>query len=498
VAFTGRTFDSIRDELLAEWAYQHSLVGEELVTTEGSDAWMSAGAFALTLMPGELEAETLQDQILPDRAGEGFLLRHGNVEGIPRLAAVAAVLLVNVTGTVGASSVPTGRAMTAPSGLRFVVISTVIPREGALDGGGGGSVYVRCVTPGTGGNLGVGTTLTWVSPPVGFDPPGTVAGTQTAGEAAETDSAYAQRVMAWRRNRPGSGNNQDWREWGGAVDGVDVTFVFPNVLGNTTGLPGVVTLLALGPAPGSSTAQTRILSGDALANVAAYIEGTQDAHGAAVPSAQQVQRRPTTMLAGNYSIITATPYVVNITLAVTVAAAYRFPFVTGPYTIASATSKSAFTLTPAPNTLPTAQRPVAGNLIAVAADVRGGYALSTIATVNASTGAVTITEPLPAIPGGGEVVLPAPAVWAAILAKVLPVIDGLGPGDTDRPSASPLVASRWPAPEMEYRPTLYRSALQAAALSVPGVIDATVPAPAADVVPDAFRLVLLGTLTLTP
>lgn len=501
--YVGRTIDQLRDDILAEWAYQYTAAGETLLTARGSDAWRQASAIALVLMPGEAGAENLEDQILPDRANTANLNRHGNVDGVDRGEAVAAELQVNVKGTPGASSATAALTMSAPDGTRYLVTSSPVPEGGALDGLGGGSVFVTAETPGTAGNASVGTILTWTAPPTGFNATALVAGTITEGEDTETDEDYAARVMSTRANRPGSGNRQDWRRWVEAVDGVAAVYVYPNAIDPGTGViatgaAGVHTVVALGPVRGGAASQTRILSAGKITEIEGYIEGTLDAAGDAVPVELQVQLRPTTQPFANCAIRAATQSALAVEIAVAVRDADAFPFTDGGYVTTGTPTTTGFTVTPAPDTLSAAYRPVVGDLLAVENSAAfGGYSLATVATVDIATGAITVAEAMEEAPSAGAAVLPATPLWADILANIGDLFDLQGPGDTDGSPAVPAVASRWPAPDQEGRDTIYRGKLLAVTLDVPGTVTASVTLPAADVKAQPFRLNVLSTLKLT-
>ena len=506
MAFTGRSLTTIRDAYLSELAYQYELAGSAILTSPASPAWMQAGALALLLMAQEREAEVLQDQILPDKATTGFLNRHGNVDGIPRLLASPSTILVAISGTPGASASPVGRALSDTNGTRYAIVSTVIPASGALDGSGDGFVEAQCTLPGVVGNIGVGTTMTWVTAPVGFNPTGTSAGLTVVGEDEELDPSYAARIIAARQNHPASGNRADWREWVEAVAGVDSAFVYERVFVNGgipyTGTLGAVSVVALGPAPTTAT-NTRILSGPELAHIVAYIEGTETAEGVAVPLAAQVQLRPVTIKPGNYAILAAVDNPVPVTVSVTAPGSNAFPFVTplGDYSVAGAPTPTttAFTVTPAPIAVPVSERVAPGDTVAVSCPtVRGLYFLTTVQTVNTTTGAITVSPALPAPPVVGALVLPATPLWDQIRTAVFAVFDALGPGDTDVAPAVPPASSRWPSPETAERGTLYRSQVEAAALSVRGVANAVVTLPGSDVASIPLTLHSLTALRLNP
>ncbi len=502
MGFTGRTFAQIRDSILAEHAYQYTLAGETLLTARGSDAWRQASATALVMMASEAGAENLEDQILPDRADTANVNRHGEVDGVDRAPAVAAELLVNVTGTPGGSSLATGLAMTSPTGTRYTVTTSPVPDGGALDGLGGGSVNVRAEVAGADGNASVGTILTWVSPPAGFDATATVAGTVTEGEEEEDDAEYAARIISNRQTRPGSGNRQDWRRWVEEVDGVESVFVYPNALDRGTGVivtgaAGVLTVVALGPARNGAVSQTRLLSSGKITEIEGYIEGTLDAAGDAVALARQVQLRPTTMKVGNYDIRAATQSSLAVVLTLAVNAENAFPFLDGGYVTTGTPTTTGFTVTPTPGSLGSTYRPAVGDLIAVQnSAVFGGYSLATVATVNNATGAVTVAEAMDAAPASGALVLPATPLWSSVLDEIGALFDLQGPGDTDGSPASPVAASRWPAPEQTARDTIFRAQLSAAALGVVGVVNVGVTTPASDTKAEPFRLNVLGSLKL--
>lgn len=503
MAFVGRTLDEIRDQLLNEWAYQYTLAGEVLLIIEGSDAWRTASSIALSLMAQEHEAEVLQDQILPDKAATAFLNRHGTVDGIAREPATAAVLRIAVYGVPGASSAPTGRALVSSAALRFTVVSSVIPLEGTLDGSGDGTLLVRCATPGTDGNLAVGDTLTWVTAPPSFLASATVLDVETAGEAEQSDGDYAANILAQRQERPGSSNRQDWRTWVLPVDGVDEVYVYERVQGGTPPHPqttGAVLVLALGPLPGTSADYTRAVSGTTLTRIYGYIEGTSDASGNAVVDGAQL--RPVTTPPGSYFVETPTIDETDLDVQVQLSAANAFSYLDfgGHYSVVAspAPTTTTFRVAPAPNTRPAAEQLASGDAIAIAGPTRGGFFLTTASAVNAATGDVVCDPPLDVAPAVGATLRPSTPVWASILAAECALFDALGPQDTDIFPASPLAAARWPSPETSGRPKLYVSQIQAAALSVAGVQNATVAAPIADVTPNALHLPMLRTFSLTP
>lgn len=498
MGFMGRSIDEIRDQLLGEWAYQYNRVGRVLLTVRGSDAWLWAGAMALAIMAQERGLQVLQDQILPDKATLEFLLRHGQVDGLPRRAASPTRLLVSVSGTPGNSAVPGSRALTSPTGVRYSVTSVVIPREGTLNGSGNGTLVITASDPGVAGNLPTGTTLTWVAAPSGFNATATVVTIEQAGEDVESPAAYAGRIIANRQNRPASGNRQDWLNWMDAVAGVVQPFVYPEVrlVGSVaqTGRTGSVLLLPLGPLPDGTSDPTRIVSTGVCDHITAYIEGTEDADGDSVALAAQIQLRPITMPPGTYQAVPATLSTINVEMTLVLGALNDFPFTPsgGDYEVQAVPAPTTGTIyvSPFPDAQPVGARLLSGHPIAVEMpSEEGGFFLTTALGVNGATGEVTLSPALPSAPAANALVLPATPLWSQVLDSVTAVFDGLGPGDTSPPS-------RWPPPEVTGRPTLYVSQLQAAALGVSGVIAATPVTPASDEPADPLELHMMGTLIL--
>lgn len=499
--FAGRTYSEIRTQFLSTLSSYYTQAGYTLLTAVGSDAWMMGGAIGLLHMGLEAQAETLQDQILPDRAQTDFLNRHGVVDGVDRRDATSAQLTLTVTGTPAASTTLAGKSFVDTVGNRFTPTDVSV----TLNGGGTGTVAVTAAIGGVDSNQSVGAILTWVAAPAGFNATATVATVVVVAEDEEVDADYATRIIENRQRRASSGNREDWRTWAEDVDGVDEAYVYPLVSGDTTGTVGTVKIVALGPEQGSSATRTRIVSGTVLTNIANYVEGTHDIHGVAIAAAEQVQKRPVTIGTSAYAFVAATETEQDVAMTIAPVTGSEFSYTDfgGGYTVSAATSTTAFTITPAPDTRVVAERPAVNDTIAVeynlsgANSVRGGYALTTITAVNIVTGAVTVSPALPYTPLVGYDVKPSAPFWATIRDAIFVLFDDLGPGDTDQSPASPLVATRWPTQDVQGRSRLYTVRLLNAALNATGVLSATLTTPGADVVPNAFRLLVLGKLTLS-
>ncbi len=473
--FVARNRATIRDTFLGNWRARYRAAGRDLDITEGADAWMLASALALELEGVEARALALTAEILPDTASDAYVLRHARLIGLDLKPAVAAVHTISVTGSVGASWATTDR-LTSAGGVVFV------PTAGGSLGSTAGSLSVRALEAGTGGNLAADAVLQWSTAPAGMDTSATLVATTTPGVDVESYRSLARRVLAWWKERPGSGNRADWRDWCESVPGVDRAFVYP-LLHPTLGANtlGAVTVVCLAPSP------DLVAAAGVLALASDRVEGAGD-------YVDEGQKRPVTMPAGDYAIVAAIADPTDVTVQVVLGTGFAWPF-SGMYTVTSVADARTFDVAPAPAGIPI------GSLVAVrlpsTAYARGGYGLAKVSGVAGNT--VTLNTDLPAAPAVGATMLPAPDNWTDIRDAILAVFDSLGPGDT-----SP--ATRWPAPSDESPATLYHSALVAAVMGVPGlpgapagtrgIVSANVIAPAADVTPAARHLATPGFITI--
>lgn len=512
MAWDPRTRDEIRDTLLADWGARAEAAGAPVDTREGSYAWLLAGALALVLEAQEAQVDALARELLPDTATTTFLDRHGAVDGVEREPAVAAVLQITVTGTPSALITFGTATLTAPDGTAYTPSQLADGTGGTvtLNGSGAATAYATCATAGTVGNQANTTALAWSARPTDADPTVEVAATTTAGAAAESDAAYALRILARRQERPAAGNRADWQAWCTEVDGVEDACVYP-LLHPTygTGTPGAVTVVALGPPQGTSATNTRVLSADKLQDIRDYIEGTGDSAGGTTGATSQ--KRPVNMMAGNYTIQETAQQFQDLDLSLSLTAVAGGGGTSAPFAYSAAYTVEAV---PAPTTTTfSVTGDVAATITAgkdvlvrvVGSAVRGDYAKTTV-TSSAYDGVsktnIVVSPALPAAPFATGVVLPGLSTWSTIQAKVFEVFDTLGPGDTTPPS-------RWPGLDSRLGSTLYRNQLVAALVArydadgvllsgVPGILDVNVVTPAANVAAPAKTSVVLGQLLVRP
>lgn len=492
--FAPRSRATIRDSILSNLASRYATAGARIDTAEGSDAWFLASAYAVELEALEAQADAQSRELLPDTASASYLDRHGAVEGVAREAAVATTVRCTVTGTAGATITFGSATLLSTAGLVYAPTTLSV----ALDGSGNGTVDFACRTAGAVGNLAASTTLTWSSTPTNANPTATVASTVTTGTDEETDAAYAARLIARRQERPASGNRADWRHWVEAYDGVEEAYVYPLLQppaaypgAGTANVLGCVTVLAVGPAQGDGTTNKRIVGGSAGASLAstvgAFVEGTKDRTGAAVPATLQKQLRPATMAAGDYSIEAIQVSSQNVDIRITNASAYAFPW-SGTMTVDAASTTTSLVV----NGDQRAQNGKAALIFVGTSAKRGGFEMRTLptGTYDGGTNKTTFSFASSALAGTPSgTVYPAPPNWPSIRDALFALFDALGPGDT-----SP--AARWPTEDVRGRATLYVTALIEAVRGVAGVLDVSVVTPAASVVPAAKTVVTLGTMTI--
>lgn len=208
---------------------------------------------ALELFAAHLYLRALADELMPDTA-EAWLPRHGDVWGVPRIAAAKAVGSVVFAGTAGLA-LPSGIAL----GEQWVTTAAAV-----LDSGGAATVPVSATVTGTGGNVAAGTVLQLVSPIAGLGvQAATVATGGIAGGAAEEAAeAWRARILARIRDPGHGGSAGDYRRWALAA-GAGYVGVYGDWIG--AGSVGVVVAMAEATGP-------RVPTSAELARIAAAIE----------------------------------------------------------------------------------------------------------------------------------------------------------------------------------------------------------------------------------
>lgn len=502
MAFTGRSRDTIRSELLSLWAAEYAARGETLQTALGSDAYIRAAALAVIMEGVEAQAEQTALDILPDTASAEALDRHAYVDGIARRAGFTARHTVTVTSAVaGPYTIPAGTRMSASDGTPYVVEDASVTTAG---GPPTGTITVRAIDAGAAGTRTVGDVLTFATAPTGLNSTGTVASTVRDGTDAESDEDLAARIIARRRERPGSGNRADWANWVESYTGTEIaqTFVYPLLSpptsypgAGTANTPGCVTVVAVGPVQGDSVTNTRIVptddastrtAGAELTRIEDYIEGDRLPDGTDVSDTPNDPLRPVTVTPGNYGVEAMTTSSVDVVVDVIVSYANILQWA-GTMTVVSATSS---TLVVSGDQTANAGFRALVNI--GTGNYRGGFKLFTLGAgvfggVNTT---FTMTDSTISTATAASSVYPGHGNFNAMRTAALAYFDALGPGDT-----SP--ASRWPTEDDTARATLYITALAAAVNGAEGVLSATTTTPAADSTPAAKTVKTLSTFRTT-
>lgn len=502
--FTPRTIQEIRDSLLAYWQSEYAAAGEVLLVSAGSDAFILASMVAVVQNACDVQARQVARDILPDQASNEAIARFGYVYGIARKTGVQATCTAQVTGAAPATvyPIPAGTRMSWTDGTLYDVLTTSVttdvPSHATID--------LQCTTVGAAGTRAVNDTLTFVSAPSGLNPTAPVTASTLDGEDEESFAAWAQRIIARLRERPASGNRADWRTWVLDYVGTSIVdaYVYPLLEPPATfpgeGTPdtlGCVTVVAVGPAQGDSTTNTRIVPTDdgstrspgyPLTRIMAYIDGLRDAEGNIIVNGTQL--RPVTMAEDDWAVEAIYTETVNVqaTLVVTTANAFSFS-----YTPAIANTSTTTAVIVAGNYASGGIADLSGLSALVnigTSNYRGGYYRVTLGTGTYDGGTTLTTFPvatMPAAPVFPGTMRGAPANWDTVRAAVLAYFDELGPSDTSPPS-------RWPSEDSQGRSTLYLSALAGIMTATPGVLSATVTTPAANTSPATAKTVLtLGT-----
>jgi hypothetical protein len=499
MAWTARDSATIRESILANRRARYLIAGYDLSTIEGSDAFREGDAYAIELEGVEQRALAMTEEIFPDSASEPMLERHAGLIGLARKGATSSVLNVTTNGTASTSFPITTETLNAADGIKYTAVDDdgVALTAIVTDVLGVANFKVKAQTTGIQTNKIIGTRLTWSSAPTGMYSQATVTSTATTAADRESNDDLKARVLRWWRDRPASGNRAHWLDWAESRSAVFRAYVYP-VTSTTLGphTLGAVRVLMLGAAAARTVSNPFGFSADNIQDFLDYVRG--DGLYAASGGQISAGMDPEDAFGG-----TPAAQVQAVTLTIVNAASAPFPF-TGTYTTAAGSTTTVINVTTDPSAAGATQVNT-DDIIAVkmpaTAEVRGGYAYRKVFSRN--TTSITLADPLPAAPDPAVAVRPAAANCEAIKDAVLGIFDRLGPGDVDT-GLYPRSA-RWPSSLEDGPFTLYRAALSACAMGIPGygvvgitgVLSATATTPATDVTPPAFTQLVPGDIVLT-
>lgn len=519
--FTPRNAAAIRTALLADWRARYLALtpSQDLAVEEGTDAYNQADAWAKSLEPAEYLSGEATKRVLIRGQFSTDLDQSAEDNGTAREPASAGRFTVPVTGPLSASTPVSGATLSDASGLRFTPIDPVTGATLtaiATDGAGAGSITVEAQTLGTDGMVGAGTVLTWSTAPTGFPATATVSAVARRGENAESDAALQTRLIQRRREKPGSGNRSEMREWGRAVSGVEECFVYPRARVNGAGewfyeVPGCVVMEPVGPAPdedsyvqnsdgtlgaGLDPSTTRIPSAELLELVRSFLDGTTDADGDAVPEGSRVQLYPAPMNPDNLNVRAPDFDYYDVRVEITTEPSVApWPWGVGA---GNPPVRNVVSATTTALTLDDVTGILADSRLAVELgvdDIQGAWWLATVQSVVGSV--VTLTSPMPAVPSAGTDVRPDCGLWNTVREVVLKFINGLGPGDARIDlgggsfSTVNVMSARYPRPPT-WPDKVFTSAVATAIGNITGVAGVNVTYPAGNRTPLVGQLFVPG------
>lgn len=170
----------------------------------------------------------LADQILPDTAEAGYLVRHASNWGLRRKGGTAASGIATASGS-DATAIDAGTVLVRVDGARFRTTAAVVIAAGTA------ALPIEAEIAGEDGNTAALAQLTFASPIAGVQATATVtADALTGGSADEEYEALRARLLQRIRNPAQGGSKSDYERWALEVDDVTRAWVYPNYLGDGT------------------------------------------------------------------------------------------------------------------------------------------------------------------------------------------------------------------------------------------------------------------------
>ena len=164
-------------------------------------------------------AERAKQNLWLTATGDDLDILGGEYE-VPRKAAVAAVLTIQLPGTNGTIIPATADFVGDSNGVRY------FPDSSATVTGGFATMTVTAEGAGISGNLQIGDTMSIGTQVPGAETVASVTVVDTVGTERETDDAYRIRGLDATRSEGGGGNSFDYRNWAQEVSGVARAFPY--------------------------------------------------------------------------------------------------------------------------------------------------------------------------------------------------------------------------------------------------------------------------------
>jgi uncharacterized phage protein gp47/JayE len=221
VSYKLLTYDEILEAILID--YENQLPGAD--TSQGSDIYIKATAFASALWGQYQHQAYILRQIFPDLADTENLERHAATYGIYRKPASKASGKITFTGQDG-TVIPAGTQAGAFDGLVVVTTAEGIISDGSV------TIAAQAIQSGVSGSLTLGQSLTVQNPPPGVGSAATVADDGngngfTGGADVESDSSLLARLLDRIQYPPAGGNEHDYQRWALEIPGITEAYVFP-------------------------------------------------------------------------------------------------------------------------------------------------------------------------------------------------------------------------------------------------------------------------------
>ncbi len=176
----------------------------------------------------------LARQLMPDTAEAEYLSRWASIWGVRRKSATAARATASASGVNG-SIVPAGTELQRGDGAFYQVTAD------ALIAAGVAAVSLAAVTPGTGGDVLIGSVLTLTSPVAGVAAELTVSAIAVVGSDEEDDDSLLARLLDRIQNPQLGGKERDYVQWALEQPGVTRAWAYSLWLGlGTVGLTFVM------------------------------------------------------------------------------------------------------------------------------------------------------------------------------------------------------------------------------------------------------------------
>ena len=172
-------------------------------------------------------------QPLPDTADEDWLIRHGEIWLGGRKLATTSQGVARITGAVGAT-LPQWARLSASGEIVGEEFLFETVREEFIGDGGYTDIDIRAVTPGAGGNLRAGVTMSFEDVHEGIDGGAVVQTDFIYGTDTELVEELRVRVLQRIREPPQGGAAHDYVRWTLEVPGVTRAWVAPLEMGMGT------------------------------------------------------------------------------------------------------------------------------------------------------------------------------------------------------------------------------------------------------------------------